>query len=249
MGVLDSELDSKSDSWTPNWYGPSPCCACFLGSPAPFWCPTCPLWSTHSFLITIKSLGSNLFSRSLADEHKNEFTWLHSCCAHDLVIGPCTSIEGVVVSDVVMSSSGSNPRLEGEAIVKSWEWDFGESGSSSHSHLCYVMFWSDKDCVRKSAPWLVGIGGASRTRKIKFTSSVGRQWLVPRNKARRGFEIFTCLTSLCWLDKLGESCWTLTLSAARFWRLNISQTLRPCIARHVMEHHIHGEALCRVWSC
>jgi hypothetical protein len=103
--VLDSsELDSKSDSWTPNWLGPPPCCACFLGSPAPPWCPTCPPWSTSWFLITIKSLGSNLFSRSLAGEHKNKITWWHSCCAHDLVIGPCTSI-GVVVSDVVMSSS------------------------------------------------------------------------------------------------------------------------------------------------
>jgi hypothetical protein len=28
-----------------------------------------------------------------------------SYCAHDLVIGPCTSIEGVVISDVVMASS------------------------------------------------------------------------------------------------------------------------------------------------
>jgi hypothetical protein len=33
--VLDSELDSKSDLWTPNWIGPLSCCACFLGSLAP----------------------------------------------------------------------------------------------------------------------------------------------------------------------------------------------------------------------
>jgi hypothetical protein len=105
--VLDSELDSKSDSWTLDWLGHPPCCAYFFGSPAPSWCPTCPPWSTPWFLITIKSLGSNLFSRSLADEHKNEFTWWRSCCAHDLIIGPCTSIEGVVVSDIVMSSSSS----------------------------------------------------------------------------------------------------------------------------------------------
>jgi hypothetical protein len=50
--------------------------------------------------MTIKSLGSHLFSRSLEDEHKNEFTRWRSCCACDLVIGPCISIEGVVVSDV-----------------------------------------------------------------------------------------------------------------------------------------------------
>jgi hypothetical protein len=52
------------------------------------------------------SLGSHLFSRSLADEHKNEFTWWHNYCTRDLVIDPCTSIEGVVVSNVVMSSLG-----------------------------------------------------------------------------------------------------------------------------------------------
>jgi hypothetical protein len=103
--VLDSNLDSKSDSWIPNWLGHSPCCACFLGSPAPSWCPACSAWSTPSFLKTIKSLVSNLFSRSLADEHKNKFTWRHSCCAHDLIISPCNSIEGMVVSDVMMSSS------------------------------------------------------------------------------------------------------------------------------------------------
>jgi hypothetical protein len=33
--VLDFELDSKSDSWIPNWLGLPPCCACFLGSLAP----------------------------------------------------------------------------------------------------------------------------------------------------------------------------------------------------------------------
>jgi hypothetical protein len=103
--VLDSELDLKSDSWIPNLLGLPPCCACFLGSPAHSWCPACSPWSTPWFLITIKSLGSNLFSRSLADEHKNEFTWRHSCYAHDLIIGPCNSIERIVVSDVVISSS------------------------------------------------------------------------------------------------------------------------------------------------
>jgi predicted metal-binding transcription factor (methanogenesis marker protein 9) len=159
-------------------------------------------------------------------------------------------IKGFKCSSVHQAEDmGLNPRLEGETIVKSWEGDFGESGSSSHCYLCYVMFWSDKDCVRKSAPWLVGIGGASRRRKIKFTGSVGRHWLVPRNMAGWGFETFTCLTSLCWLNKLGEPCWTLTLSTARFWRLNIFQTLQSCNARRVMEHHMHGEALCRVWSC
>jgi hypothetical protein len=65
-------------------------------------CPTCPPW----LLITIKSLGSHLSSRSLADKHKKEFTWWRSHCACDLIIGPYTSI-GVVVSDVVMSSSDS----------------------------------------------------------------------------------------------------------------------------------------------
>jgi hypothetical protein len=77
----------------------------FLGSPATSWCPTCPPWSTPWFLITIKLLGSHLFSRSLADEHKNKFSWRRSCCAHDLITGPCTLIEGVVVSDIVMFSS------------------------------------------------------------------------------------------------------------------------------------------------
>jgi hypothetical protein len=104
---LESELDSKSDYWTLNWLGPPPCCACFLGSPTPSCCPICPPWSTPWFLITIKSLGCYIFSRWLACEHKNEFTQRRSCCAHDLVIGPYTSIEGVIVSDVLMSSSSS----------------------------------------------------------------------------------------------------------------------------------------------
>jgi hypothetical protein len=95
-------------SWIPNWLGLPPCCACFLGSPPPSWCPAYFLWSTPWFLITIKSWGSNLFSRSLADEHKNEFTWRRNCCARDLIIGPYISIEGMAVSNVVMSSSASN---------------------------------------------------------------------------------------------------------------------------------------------
>jgi hypothetical protein len=110
--VLYSELDSKSDTVTPNWIGSPPCYACFLGSPTPSWCPTCTPWSTPWFQIIIKSLDSNIFSRSLVDEHKNEFTWWFSHCTHDLVIGPCTSIEGVVVSDVVMSSSKGVKKVE-----------------------------------------------------------------------------------------------------------------------------------------
>jgi hypothetical protein len=94
-------------SWTPNWLGPLPCCACFLGSPSPSRCPTCPPWSTPWFLIIIKLLGGHRFSRSLADKHKNESTWWHSCYACDLVIGPCTSIKGMVVFNIVMSSSPS----------------------------------------------------------------------------------------------------------------------------------------------
>jgi hypothetical protein len=100
--ILNSELASKLDSVTPNWIGSPPCCASFLGSLTPSWCPICPPWFTPWFVITIKSLGGNLFLRSLAE---NEFTWRFSHCAHDLVIGPCTSIKGVVVSDIVMSSS------------------------------------------------------------------------------------------------------------------------------------------------
>jgi hypothetical protein len=96
-------------SWTPSWTSTMVCVFSWLSSTflisAPSWCPACSPWSTPWFLITIKSLGSNLFSRSLADEHKNEFTWRHSCYAHDLIIGPCNSIERIVVSDVVISSS------------------------------------------------------------------------------------------------------------------------------------------------
>jgi hypothetical protein len=103
--VLDSELDSKWDSWIPNWLRLPPCCACFFVSSEPTWCPTCSPWSTPWFLITNKLSDSNLFSRSLVDEHKNKFTWRHSCCACDLIIGPYNSIEGMVVSDIVMSSS------------------------------------------------------------------------------------------------------------------------------------------------
>jgi hypothetical protein len=40
------------------------------------------------------------------DEHTNEFTYRFSRYACDLVIGPCTLMQGVVVSDEVMSSSG-----------------------------------------------------------------------------------------------------------------------------------------------
>jgi hypothetical protein len=94
-------------SWTLNWLRPPPCCPYFFRTIAPSWCPTCHPWSTPWFLITIKSLGSHLFSISLAGEHKNEFTWRRSCCARDLIIGPCTSI-GVDVSGVVMSSAGSS---------------------------------------------------------------------------------------------------------------------------------------------
>jgi hypothetical protein len=119
---MDSKLDSKLESWTPNWIVPPACCACFLGSPAPSWCLTCPPWFTHWFLITIKLLDSNLFSRSLADEHQNEFTWWCSYCARDLVIGPCTSIKGVVVSNVVMSSStGLLGRLQSNLGMKHWK--------------------------------------------------------------------------------------------------------------------------------
>jgi hypothetical protein len=114
--VLESELDSKSDYCIPNWLGHPPCCACFLNSPEPSWCPTCSPWSTLWFLMTIKSLGSNLFSRSLADEHKNVYWW-RSYCAHDLVIGPCNSIEGMVVSNVVMSSSTGYGPVDQLAVV------------------------------------------------------------------------------------------------------------------------------------
>jgi hypothetical protein len=105
--VLYSELDSKSDFITQNQIGSRspPCCVWFLGSPEPSWCPTCSLGSTPWFLITIKSLGSKIFARSLVNRLKNKFTWWFSRCAHDLVIGPCNSMEEVVVSDVVMSSS------------------------------------------------------------------------------------------------------------------------------------------------
>jgi hypothetical protein len=141
----DSELDSKLDSVTPNWIGSAPCCVCSLGSPAPSWGPTCPPWSTPWFLITIKSLGSNLSSRSLADEHKNEFTWWFSGCAHDLIFGPCTSMEGVVVSDIVMSS------LKPEVLV------FQTAGSSFASKTrCFclpnqtVRFWHIEDMILSS---------------------------------------------------------------------------------------------------
>jgi hypothetical protein len=72
---------------------------------APSWCPTCPPWSTYSFIITIKLLGSNLFSRSLVEEYKNEFIWWFSHCTHDFLIGPCISMERVIVSNIVMSTS------------------------------------------------------------------------------------------------------------------------------------------------
>jgi hypothetical protein len=103
---LEVRLRSFEFDWIP------PCCVCFLVSPAHSWCPTCPPWSTPWFLITIKSLCSNLFSRSLVNKHKNEFTWWFSQCACDLVIGPWTSMEGVVVSNIVMSSSSSPSWIE-----------------------------------------------------------------------------------------------------------------------------------------
>jgi hypothetical protein len=82
-----------------------PLCERLLGSPSPPWCPVFPPWFTHWFLIIIKSLGSNRFSISLLEEHWNEFTWWFSYYAYDLVIGPCISMGGMVLSNVVMSSS------------------------------------------------------------------------------------------------------------------------------------------------
>jgi hypothetical protein len=74
-----------------------------FSSLAPSRCPTCPLWSSPIFLIIIKLLDSNLFLRSLVDKHRNEFTWQCSYCARDLIISPYASIEGEIVSVVVMS--------------------------------------------------------------------------------------------------------------------------------------------------
>jgi hypothetical protein len=44
----------------------------------------------------------------VVDEYNNEFTWRCSCCARDLIIGHYTSIEKVIVSDVMMYSSEVN---------------------------------------------------------------------------------------------------------------------------------------------
>jgi hypothetical protein len=113
--VLDSELNSKSDLVTSNWIGSPPCCACSMGSSAPSSCPTCPSWSMPWFLIIIKSLGSNLSSRSLADEHKNDFTWQFNHCARDLVIGPC--IVGVFHTSKLWGGKDHTLQFQGGLVI------------------------------------------------------------------------------------------------------------------------------------
>jgi hypothetical protein len=132
---MDSELDSKSDSWTLNWLRPPPCCACFLGSPAPSWYPTCPSWSTPWFLKIIKLLASHLFSRSLANEHNNEFTWRRSCYARDLIIDLCTSIGRVVVSNVVMSTSGTLEGSKSDTRARCWR----RGHFDTQAHTCWAL--------------------------------------------------------------------------------------------------------------
>jgi hypothetical protein len=45
--VLDSELDSKSNSEISNWIGSPPWSARLLGSPSRPWCPVCPTHHLH----------------------------------------------------------------------------------------------------------------------------------------------------------------------------------------------------------
>jgi hypothetical protein len=100
--VLYSKLDSNSAIL--NWIGSPPSHARLLGSPAPSWCSICPPWSSPWFLRIIKSLDSNRLS-ILSVENKNKFTWWFNCCAHDRVIRPSISTEGIIVAKVLMSSS------------------------------------------------------------------------------------------------------------------------------------------------
>jgi hypothetical protein len=90
----NSELD---------WFATSR--ARLLDSLAHFWCSVCPLWSSLWFLRTIKLLDSNRLSILYVEEHNNEFTWWFNCCACDHVIWSSILMEGMIVAEVLMSSS------------------------------------------------------------------------------------------------------------------------------------------------
>jgi hypothetical protein len=152
--VLDSKLDSNSA--ISNWIGLPPSRVRLLGSPAPYWCSVCPSWSSSWFLRTIKSLDSNRLSILYVKEHKNEFTWWFNCCARDHVIEPTISTEGIIVAEVLMSSS---------------EWVWNELKPCGYLHgmkfaifRIFQIFWSHNDKKRL----VFSSNGRIRIQTVKF---------------------------------------------------------------------------------